>query len=501
MEIEAKFSVLGSLDPEQISQLRTAPYHLEDRGSEHHFDEVLDTPTRALTTTKHALRLRRTEHGTLVTLKGANSSSGGMHAREEIEAPLPDGVETDVSRWPQEVAERVVPMLNGAKLAPLVRVDVDRHTWNVTRNGHLIAEVALDDGTIFGGERAMPLHELEVELKEQGSQDDLDALVARLQDALPLYPESRSKLERGLALLRPAEVAGTVTLADVTREALLKQLRRLDKALPVAQAGEDPEGVHDVRVAVRRMRTMLDVLAGAPGADRRSLTELRRRLRKPARRLGTVRDLDVLLERVAAYTTDHPQHAADIERFRRVLEARRQRAREKMLDYLGSGALTAILQEVDTFASGEPQFGQDGEQTTVAQFAGGAIWVRYEEVLQFGSAVRERDVERLHALRIACKHLRYTLEFFEEELGTGAEVLIEALRRSQDELGSLHDAVVTHDLLEAVIAKHGDSDGLVAYAADLITERERRIDAAKPVWRQLSGSIFRQQLASLIGGL
>src|SRR6185312_1824071 len=111
MEIEAKYAVIGPLDPERIAALDLGSYMVTARGMERHNDEILDTPDRALTMARQALRIRKTDDRTLITLKGPNTVSGGVHAREEIERPLPADADGDPGRWPAEIADKVTPLL------------------------------------------------------------------------------------------------------------------------------------------------------------------------------------------------------------------------------------------------------------------------------------------------------------------------------------------------------------------------------------------------------
>lgn len=506
MEIEAKYAVIGPLDPERIAALDLGSYTVTARGTERHNDEILDTPDRALTTARQALRIRKTDDATLITLKGPDTASGGVHAREEIERPLPADADGDPGRWPEEIAEKVTPLLGDQRPGPLVRVDVVRHLWDVARDGERVAELALDEGQIYAGGRARPVHELELELKGVGGRGDLDAVTARLERALALIPEPRGKLERGLELLRPAGEGGRAPVLEVGRRAIREQIEKLRKARPDARAGDDPEGVHDMRVATRRMRTMLDVLAGCPDVDAKRLTRLRRRLKQPARLLGAVRDLDVLIAREEGYAADHPKDSDDLEAFHRALLGRRQRARDALEAYLDGAKLDRILAAVDAFAAedgGAVGAGMKLPAVTVAQYAGGAIWGRYEGVLRLAAAAGGGEMDRLHQLRIACKRLRYTLELFERELGTSATMLIAALKRAQDELGALHDGAVERELLAPLLEKRTGSaaKGLVRYAAALDDERVRGIAACEPMRRYLCGEELRRQLAGLIGAL
>ncbi len=502
MEIEAKFAVTGSLSPEQITALDLSPYHLEDCGVERHEDAVLDTPARDLTTARQALRIRRTPDATLMTLKGPANREGAVFARDEIEAPVSDGAATDPALWPSAIAARVRPLLNGEPLEPLVRVEVARHLWHATRDGELVAEIALDDGQIRASGRELPVHELEVEIKGEGTGDDLDALSKTLRTDLPLVPEPLTKLQRGLALLDGRNPAGQMSVAELGRQAIGAQLEKIRDHEKHARKGDDADAIHDMRVAVRRTRTMLDVLAASRAFRRKPLLKLRKRLKTLAGKLGDVRDTDVLLARTADYTARQPDLAADLAPLRDHLEKQRDRAQRKLARYLTSRAYDRALDDLDALVAGDYGAAQaNGEPQTVAAFAGSAIWERYERALGYDDAVHARDPQHLHRLRVRCKQLRYTLEMFEPRLGSGAAPLIAQLKRAQDDLGDMHDATVERELVAQIAADDPDAMGLAVYGAALAAEADARIAAFVPQWRTLSGLAFREPLAALIGAL
>jgi inorganic triphosphatase YgiF len=203
MEIELKYKIARALDATAVEQLDASPYHLLPGKDEQHHDEVLDTPTRSLTGKRLALRLRRSAGTVTVTYKGPDTVSDGLHQREELEATFAaDSLPRDYRDWSPEIAEQIEPSIGSAPLAPLVEMDVHRITWNIRRESHVIAELALDEGSIRAGGKTSPIHELEIELKGEGTRDDLDALDQLFSRQLPIQPESQSKLQRGLALLQ-----------------------------------------------------------------------------------------------------------------------------------------------------------------------------------------------------------------------------------------------------------------------------------------------------------
>ncbi|HEV2460564.1 MAG TPA: CHAD domain-containing protein, partial [Ktedonobacterales bacterium] len=486
---------------EYVGGLDLGPYQLAEPGDEHHHDQLLDTASRAITGTHHALRVRRIGDAAVLTFKGPNRGSNGLHERDEFEAALPDGGGIDRDRWPQDVAGRVAPLVGDAPLVPIIDVDVHRRTWRVERDGKRVGELALDEGTISAAGRAMPLRELEIELKDGGSRADLEALSQRLRVALPLQPESRSKLERGLALLASAQrLDGHTPLGAWGRHVVLRYLRRVRQTEPAARK-RDPDGVHDMRVAIRRLRTTLMILESAPVFDQRRVRGLRRQLKRPARALGEVRDADVLLDRLDAYMRDRSVQADELDVLRDVLVEQREVAEADLLACLSHPKLARLLAAIEELARERDDRAASEPCIEVRHFAGSTLWRRYEDVLAFEGLVPAAEPPSLHRLRIACKRLRYTLELFHPQLGDGAEVLHADLVEAQDLLGNLQDTVVALDIATELRREHPKRAALAHYADALCEERDRLRLAFAPIWVRLSDEPFRQQLAALVAGL
>jgi inorganic triphosphatase YgiF len=594
MEIEAKYAVTGSLSPQTLDALDLAPYTLRPGEDLEHHDIVLDTPERAITGSRHSLRVRDENGRKILTLKGPGRVNGSVHQREELEAPLPEGESEDelydYTTWPSAIAAPVARMAGLHPLSPLVEMRVHRQTWIVERAGRQIGELALDEGTIEAKGATESVHELELELKDAGTQRDLRMLDARLRKRLPLAPEPRSKLERGLALLgatteggehtkkngaksgRSREPASTATTAEVSdqrgdstvaapaqersddlqqrgrppttepqpesepehrseqqsehqtitghttlqlaaRHAVKRYLIKLRKHEPKVRHGEDPEDVHDMRVATRRIRSALGLLENAPSFDRKHLLKMRRHLSALSHELGAVRDLDIFLGRLKEYEDEHPADHAGLRALRKELERRRETARAKLLHELGAAKLVRRLTQVDDFATQRVEIEDEPRPALVRSFAGGAIWRRYEEVLSYECELPSAPPPELHQLRIACKRLRYAIEMFEPALGGGAKLLLEALVAVQDHLGALQDTIVAIETVDQLrghdrhtgAGNHGltheERTALGAYADTLALHRDELKRDFAPLWAQISDEPFRAALAALIAEL
>ncbi len=509
MEIEAKYRVVGKLSPQRITSFDLHPYVMSPAEDERHHDILLDTTDRAITSDGYALRIRETGKRRILTLKGPPLGDGTLHRREEIEAvldadspgPAKKG-RVSRARWPEPIKSRVNEMIGEEHLLSLIHTDIHRTTWKVERAGRVVAELAYDVGEVYANGRSDVVNELEIELKGAGEEADLRTLGERLRVLTPLEPESRTKLSRGLDLLpRLRPDPGRRDLRALARSTVAAALRKYHKREHEARVGDDPEGVHDVRVAVRRLRSALALLEDAPGFDANDLKRWRKRLKDLAAALGAVRDLDVQIGRLSAYRDAHPELRAGLQPIWDEMTQERDKARGGMLDALDDDKIRDALRTLHGFATEQPDEQSDEEPILVRHFAGGAVWRRYEDVLRHECQLPTESAPVLHEIRIACKRQRYALEMFAHAFGSKVDPLIAILVTIQDCLGAHQDCVVARGYLERSRAEASDQRALAVYDEALETEQIALRAQFRRLWAQLSGKAFRRDLAALIAAL
>ena len=217
---------------------------------------------------------------------------------------------------------------------------------------------------------------------------------------------------------------------------------------PGTRLGEDPEDLHKMRVATRRLRAAVRVFQRYVGKSR--LKPHLKRIRKTARMLGRVRDLDVAQAKLLGYLESVGVQNGPETVLYRQWEAARQATREELLAYLDGESYRRFKAQFAEFLDGlagrEPvQFSGDAARPQrVRHLAPVEIYRRLAEFRAYDDVLPGHDVPLLcyHNLRITGKQLRYTLEFFREVLGPEAETAISRLKVLQDHLGDLQDAVV-----------------------------------------------------------
>lgn len=254
------------------------------------------------------------------------------------------------------------------------------------------------------------------------------------------------------------------------RAALDTRLRSLLARDPGTRIGEDPEELHQMRVAVRRMRAALK--AARPLLDRAWADDLRAELGWLGRALGPVRDADVLIERLRgrAAAFDDTSRAA-VETLIEALVADRKTARAEMLAALGSDRYTALLRRLAAAVSKplRTAHGSAGKSVLVE-----LVCTEYRRMCKaVRRAGEDPPDEVLHALRIQGKRLRYTGELAATSGRKPVRELVESTVALQDVLGEHQDACVAQHRVRQLLDDLGDVvDFDVVFAAGRLVERE-----------------------------
>ena len=221
-------------------------------------------------------------------------------------------------------------------------------------------------------------------------------------------------------------------------ELLIRQrLNALTAALPGAKMG-DPVLVHQARVATRRLREALPLVAsGSRGR------KLGRRVRGLTRALGEVRELDVALQMLEALTAEADAPRGAIAKLRQVVREERQRMHTEMCTRVGRVDIDKLSHRAATAASKGARSGGDPRRVAAAQLRAARRAIRLREAIENAAGLYVPD--RLHQVRIAVKKLRYAMEVARELSGSRATARIRTLKEAQDLLGNMHD----HEVLIA----------------------------------------------------
>lgn len=451
-----------------------------------------DTPDFDLYAQRGAFRLRREGFHWVQTLKLDNDATAGLSMRPEWEVRV-TGNRPDFDVLPDEARERLTPEL-AARLQPVFVTEFERTAWLVERPEGSV-EIALDLGHVRSGELDQPISELELELKS-GEGALLADLAIELLDAAPLLPEYRSKAMRGYQLAglwQPApcktiavELSDRPQAAEAWRRMLLAGLTQLGRNLPGFQAGEDIEYLHQMRVAVRRMRTMLSLGRRLGLTPEHWVDELRWFMGE----LSPARDWDVMVTETLANVAAGLPEAERLDALEaaamRHQAAANARARKALQETRFARLLLEMTRDLMAAREGGPG---------LTDWAKDALDRRLRRFRKLARQFDQLDAPGRHQLRIAAKRLRYAGEAFAPLYGAKATRYLSRVAKLQDGLGAANDVAVAHGLLAELQAGDrrlalaaGLAEGYIVAASaggvDSAGELAAEISAVQPFWRK-----------------
>ena len=266
----------------------------------------------------------------------------------------------------------------------------------------------------------------------------------------------------------PAKSAATTPPSNEwnkVRKLALRHLNRFVSLEPKVLKGDDPDAVHDMRVASRRLQQVLDLIFPKPLP--REARRLRRKIRRCRRALGEVRNCDVLLQQVGArLARQRCSNRKSWTAVKQHLQARRSQSFARAIRKLSKVNLAvfymhgkAILDQLKAAPANalvsNPLAQPDGPalepfRPRLAQ-ALARVWSEFEQ--QVAVSHREATAPSIHAARICAKRLRYLLEVVNQFGIAGSSEALAWLRKIQQQLGDWHDMEVLEQMIIEMIAK------------------------------------------------
>ncbi len=413
---------------------------------------------------------------------------GGHQRRQPPPTPRvdrpPPGPPPDPFELPEgPLRTHLAAVLVGRPLRPILVTDIRRQLLDVLPAGSSdpaappVAEIALDRvrlSAVDGSPATDTYWEVEIE-RLHGRKRDVTRVAELLQAQVPLTPSPTTKFGRGLQLIGgPAQFPLPVplvrhddTVAAAARTIVWRHLQGLRAHDPGTRLAEDPEALHDFRVALRRLRAARRALeAGFPGRFR---VYLRKEFRWLGQITGAVRDLDVQLANLHHHAATLPAaHRRGTVALHRYLTEQRAERRRVLLSGLESPRYFTLLQRLDDFVDGALPLARTatGGRDLVAPTGRRSIKRAFRRLRERVGTVGEIPTpEELHLVRIAAKRLRYLLEFLQDLTGKNGRRVIKRVVALQDLLGAHHDAVIAAEFIRAYVDAHAAELG----AADLLT--------------------------------
>jgi len=430
------------------------------------FTAYYDTPDLYLQKHQIALRLRHIGKKWIQSIKGGGDAALGLHRRHEWESMVPTG-QPDFS---QITDSSLIRLFEGAESRGQLRVLFTTDFKRSTRMLRLVdgseIEFSLDQGVIRApADFTRGICEIELELKSGNAQ----ALYQFALDILPTIPfrlENTSKAERGYRLAvdsKPAPVkAMPVRLkpemnpGEAFKAIAWNCLDHLQSNEAGMLQSEDPEYLHQMRVALRRMRTARRVFARA--FDATVFASATPDLKWLARSLGTARDWDVFMSETLSEVKDYFHEHGGISALQEDCEQVRRNRGEVAREAIGSTRYTETMLRfgiglyAETWLSlPDPQQSESRKvrlEWPVKKFADNALSHGHEKLKKNYKRADRQDTEEVHALRIAVKEQRYTAEFFSDLYRRKKmKRYIKSLAALQETLGAMTDTAVTERLL------------------------------------------------------
>ncbi|HEY0665327.1 MAG TPA: CHAD domain-containing protein [Gallionella sp.] len=416
------------------------------------YNIYFDTPKLALHKSRMALRLRRAGRQWLQTLKGGGSVKGGLHERNEWEVPV-GGPVLDFS-FPEmaEWDEHLPPPLR-KKLRPVFVTDFTRNSRMLKYRDAQI-ELCIDQGEVSTEQHCLTICELELELKS-GEPRRLFELALVMLDVVPLELEVVNKAQYGYRLLsgyvdEPAkavvpDIAPAATLADVLQTQIWSCLLHLQSNLRGAMGSDDAEYLHQMRVALRRLRVALR-MAEKYRADAQ-LAALYGEVSALCAALGRIRDWDVFIAQTMWPMCKRMAGHQGLQVLLADCEQKRTDSYSALRSEAQAHELQRLILRFSIWMNGG-YWQPSGEPVPARDFATGRLRKLAKRLSSAGRQLNSVDAQRLHAMRILAKKLRYSAEFFSGLYdGQRARKFLAALSEVQDVLGQINDVAVAHRLL------------------------------------------------------
>lgn len=431
-----------------------------------------------------ALRVRQEGPRFVQTLKSGDGASAGLQRRGEWQVEVP-GFEPDIEAFEDPAARAWLDNIRTEDLRRVFSAEVNRRkqvlNWHGRDDG--VIEVCFDEGAVETDRGKVPIAEIELELL-RGSADTLYQVAMELHALSPLRVETQSKSSRGylMASGKPpaARKAEKLNLAKSVRvEAALEQTMRACVAHwtaneAAAYDGRDHEGVHQMRVGLRRLRSALSLFKDVIPADQ--YIALNGEARWVLQGLGGARDWDVFVNETLPPVIGQRPDDAELAALRSAAERKVEQGYEEVRATIAAPRYTAFILSLGAWLEGrgwraiaeaaaekpEPAGGgappHEEEDATPAwldrplvELADRLLAKRHRKVMKLGRGFASLPAERRHEVRIAVKKLRYATEFFRALYPKRrSKDYIAALERLQDALGKMNDIAVADGLLQGL---------------------------------------------------
>ena len=506
-ELELKVALTGP----EMDRLQAHPILMQlaigDPASRQLRSVYFDTPDRKLYGQGLSLRLRRVGEDWVQTVKCGTGVRSGVSHPVELEATV-EGPAPNVAVIPDKaVRKRVKKLVGKTILAPQFETVVQRTTRRLRGPEGAEIEVAFDKGVVRGAEGAKDLCEAELELKTGHPEALVHVAETLFADETIRFTEA-SKADLGYHLseqeegakLKPLkastpQVDRTQSCAEAFREISRAAADQILHNWAVVLHSDDPEGTHQMRIGVRRLRSALKILR--PVLDSEALRAVEQDTRDLARLLSELRDADALATDIVDPAAASREADPDLAALKGVLASTRATRREKVRAELKGRPwsslqvrLTMLPECIDRLADQEGGTALDGP---IGKVTSKGLAKRWRRVVESGRRLDELSATERHEMRKDLKTLRYSIELV-APIYRRKDVrrFTTKLRHLQDMFGYLNDVEMAEKLKlipAAGVTSETDLQRAVGYVIGWHTARaERTWTEIGSAWKRLAKS-------------
>jgi inorganic triphosphatase YgiF len=499
-EIELKLLV----DADRLADFNAAPIiatNARNKGTRKHLKSVYyDTPERTLRRNGLSLRVRQSGARFVQTVK-AEFADDPLR-RGEWEASVPS-IAPDIGLAMPFIPAKLRSDLRRHQLEAVFTADIRRHARIIDMPSGTV-EVAFDQGVLKSGDRSLPVSEIELELKS-GSASAIYELALRLAEHGAVRPSIRSKSARGFDLAADAPPVArkprklrfdpSISLDEAFATILRSCLGNILEALPAAEDGRDPEGVHQLRVSLRRLRSAFELMRSVGSLG--NFDSLRSEARWLAQNLSAARDWDMFQLQTLPTIAKACPSVAGFDALEQVTEKRRSAAYDKVRRALNDRRCASLVIGLGGWIEARgwrndvapEELGRLAEPAI--NFARRILADQQARVLKRGRRFKSLEAEGLHRLRLAAKKLRYVADFLLPLYGDRkcARRFSRKLAGLQEDLGSFNDMAITASLFDGLGAESPDSGTAAAAIAGWQAHASVGVQAhLRSTWRDFTNT-------------
>ena len=454
-----------------------------------------------------ALRLRRDGRRWMQTVKTTGEIHGGLSQVGEVENPAPGGRVRLDAIPDASIREATLRSVSGAPLMPVCETIIRRSASELSLEDGTRAELAIDVGEIRAEGRVAELREAEIELLE-GNPTGLFDIAHKLFPKGGLQFSRLSKSARGYLLaeegwIEPPLAAQHATTIAVDRDQIAEQaarnilrdcLNQIAANFVVVRKLDDIEGPHQLRIGLRRLRSVFSVYKSA--LESAEMARINDEAKWLGQEVGRLRDLDVvandIVGREAALHSDEPGLLTLAEELARQASAQRDCVRTLLTGERAQAFLIDLAQFIETRGWLVPADFAQTERLAVpvVDLAHRGLNKRWKKAARAAQGLETLTAEQRHALRKELKKLRYSVEFFSPLFPSKrVEAFLKGLKKLQTVFGDLNDVATVRRMFASPQAP-GTGDGTTQRAIGwVIGASQARAELgwtkAQALWRDL----------------